>query len=43
MIRKKLGLLGGSFDPIHNGHLGIARFIQKSLGLTKLLFIPAYV
>ena len=43
MIRKKLGLLGGSFDPIHNGHLGIAGFIQKDLGLTKLVFIPAYV
>lgn len=36
----KLGLLGGSFNPVHNGHLGIARHARESLHLDQVLFIP---
>ena len=36
----KLGLLGGSFNPVHNGHLAIARQTREALGLDKILFIP---
>ncbi len=36
----KLGLLGGSFNPIHYGHLGIARHARESLPLDQVLFIP---
>lgn len=43
MMRKKLGIMGGSFDPIHNGHLGIAKAIQNTLHLDEILFIPAYI
>lgn len=37
----KLGLLGGSFNPVHNGHLAIAHQTREALGLDQILFIPA--
>lgn len=36
----RLGLLGGSFNPVHNGHLSIARQTRDALGLDRILFIP---
>lgn len=39
MIR--IGILGGTFDPIHNGHLTMARLAYEELNLDKLLVIPA--
>lgn len=36
----RLGLLGGSFNPLHNGHLTIARQTCEALGLDQILFIP---
>ena len=36
----KLGLLGGSFNPVHHGHLAIARQTREVLGLDQILFIP---
>jgi nicotinate-nucleotide adenylyltransferase len=39
--RKKTGLLGGSFDPIHSGHLIIAYDALEALGLDEVFFIPA--
>lgn len=39
MIR--IGILGGTFDPIHNGHLAMARMAYDELHLDKLLVIPA--
>ena len=35
------GILGGSFDPIHHGHLILARAALEELGLERILFIPA--
>jgi len=35
-----VGLFGGTFNPIHNGHLTVARQTQKALGLDRILFIP---
>jgi len=37
----RLALYGGSFDPIHNGHLLLARDALETLKLDRVLFIPA--
>ena len=37
----RLGLYGGSFDPIHWGHLMVARAALEELALDRLVFIPA--
>lgn len=37
----KIGLLGGSFNPIHTGHIYIARQVRKALGLKEVWFLPA--
>jgi len=37
----KIGLFGGSFDPVHLGHLLAARMAVEELGLDRLFFIPA--
>jgi nicotinate-nucleotide adenylyltransferase len=37
----KLGVLGGTFDPIHNDHLAIARRAYEVLGLDQVLLVPA--
>lgn len=36
-----IGLLGGSFDPVHHGHLILARDAAETLGLDRVVLIPA--
>jgi nicotinate-nucleotide adenylyltransferase len=36
-----VGILGGTFDPVHNGHLILAERAQKQLNLSVILFMPA--
>ena len=37
----RIGIFGGTFDPVHLGHIWIARAARDELGLDKLFMIPA--
>ena len=39
----KIGLFGGTFDPIHRGHVALAHAAREQFGLTRVLFVPANI
>jgi nicotinate-nucleotide adenylyltransferase len=39
----KVGVLGGTFDPIHNGHIAAAQAAQAQLGLDAITLIPSHI
>jgi nicotinate-nucleotide adenylyltransferase len=40
---ERIGVFGGSFDPVHTGHLTIAQDAVEQLRLDRLIFVPAAV
>lgn len=39
---KRIAYFGGTFDPVHNGHLSIAASVTKLFGLERFFFLPAF-
>ncbi|MBK9384530.1 MAG: nicotinate-nicotinamide nucleotide adenylyltransferase [Planctomycetes bacterium] len=39
-LRGRIGLYGGSFDPVHRGHLEVARSARRAHGLERVVFLP---
>ncbi len=38
---RRVGVLGGTFDPVHNGHLSIANALRTALDLERVVWVPA--
>ena len=43
MSGERLGVLGGTFDPVHLGHLRAAESVREAMELDRVLFVPACI
>jgi nicotinate-nucleotide adenylyltransferase len=43
LITRRIGILGGTFDPVHCGHLDVATSAQEALGLTRIFVITSNI
>ena len=43
MDKRHYAIYGGSFDPVHNGHIALASHASSECGIDKVIFMPAYV
>lgn len=43
MNKERVGLLGGTFNPVHQGHLRAAQEVRLRFDLSRVLFIPSYI
>ena len=43
MRQRRAAIYGGTFDPVHNGHIEVARRVQKLFALDEVIFVPACV
>ena len=41
MVLTRVGILGGTFDPVHRGHIEIAQHAMKAASLDRVILIPA--
>lgn len=43
MNKQLIAVIGGSFNPVHNGHIAIGEAVNQALQADKILFIPSYI
>jgi nicotinate-nucleotide adenylyltransferase len=41
-LRRRIGIYGGTFDPVHHGHLKVAEAVLSAFALDRILFVPAF-
>ena len=40
---KRIGIMGGTFDPVHNGHLLLGRQARSEYGLDEIWYMPSHI